>query len=222
VFPGNEANYLRAQIARISASTVLCPAGLFEVNEDGGLDKAEEWSPLPDREMGAAANWAHRWVGSLAVLCVVWIKSAAAVFLCQLGGATCLPHAVKLTKPPHPPSHPCCRYPHLKAQGRCTLHKREPPEGEEDTFEWTEEELEEGPELLTAAEEDAEVLGGAAWTPLFSSVAEHVKYQVAGLRSNQWPGAFCACLGERFTNVYVGWGVKNATFVPLPPPPVSF
>lgn len=32
------------------------------------------------------------------------------------------------------------RYPHLKEQGRCMVHKREPPEGEEDTFEFTEEE----------------------------------------------------------------------------------
>jgi hypothetical protein len=45
--------------------------------------------------------------------------------------------------------------------------------------------------------------------------------QVAGLRSNQWPGAACACQGSRFTNIYVGWGVKAAPFVPLPPPPVS-
>lgn len=45
--------------------------------------------------------------------------------------------------------------------------------------------------------------------------------QVAGLRSNLWPGAACACQGSRFTNIYVGWGVKNAPFVPLPPPPVS-
>lgn len=51
------------QIARIAATTVLCPGGLFEVNEDGGLDKAEDWAPLPDREMAAPANWAHRWGG---------------------------------------------------------------------------------------------------------------------------------------------------------------
>lgn len=43
---------------------MLCPSGLFVVNEDGGLDKAEEWTPLPDREMGAAANWVHRCIGS--------------------------------------------------------------------------------------------------------------------------------------------------------------
>lgn len=35
-FPGNEANYLRAQIARISASTQVSPQGyyVFEENED--------------------------------------------------------------------------------------------------------------------------------------------------------------------------------------------
>ncbi|WIA22916.1 hypothetical protein OEZ86_009852 [Tetradesmus obliquus] len=172
VFPGNEANFLRAQIARISCTTVVCPAGLFVVNEEGGLENAEEYSQLPAREMGTTANWSHR-------------------------------------------------YPHLKKQGRCVVHKREAPEGEEDSFEWTEEEQEKGPEQLAALEGDEEVGGGAAWSPLFSSSNEHVKNQVAGLRSNLWPGAACACQGSRFTNIYVGWGVKNAPFVPLPPPPVS-
>jgi hypothetical protein len=53
-----------------------------------------------------------------------------------------------------------------------------------------------------------------------ASTAALPSYPPSGLRSNQWPGAFCACQGSRFTNVYVGWGVKNAAFVPLPPPPV--
>lgn len=50
--------------------------------------------------------------------------------------------------------------------------------GEEDTFEYTEEELEEGPEQLAVLESDEEVGGGAAWSPLFSSSNEHVKNQV--------------------------------------------
>ena len=44
---------------------------------------------------------------------------------------------------------------------------------------------------------------------------------MVGLRSNLWPGAYCACQGVRFTNIYVGWGVKSAPFVPMPPPPVA-
>lgn len=172
VFPGTEANYLRAQIARISCTTVVCPAGLFAVNEEGGIEHAEDFTPLPAREAGAAANWCHR-------------------------------------------------YPHLKQQGRCVVHKREAPEGEEDTFEWTEEEMEEGPEQLAVLEADTEVDGGPAWSAVFSSSNDQVKNQVAGLRSNLWPGAACACQGSRFTNIYVGWGIKNAPYVPLPPPPVA-
>ncbi len=87
---------------------------------------------------------------------------------------------------PYPPTHPTGRpprYPHLKAQGRCSVFARDPPEDEDEPFEPTEEEAEEGPEALAPAEGDGEVLGGAAWSGLFSSVAEHVKYQVAGARS---------------------------------------
>lgn len=70
------------------------------------------------------------------------------------------------------------RYPHLKGQGRCILHVREPPEGEEDTFELTEEEKEEGPETLSSLEADAEVDGAIPWSPIYSSCNENVKHQV--------------------------------------------
>lgn len=70
------------------------------------------------------------------------------------------------------------RYPHLKQQGRCVVHKREAPEGEEDTFEWTEEEMEEGPEQLAVLEADTEVDGGPAWSAVFSSSNDQVKTQV--------------------------------------------
>ncbi len=33
-FPGNETNYLRAQIARISAGTHISPAGFYAFEED--------------------------------------------------------------------------------------------------------------------------------------------------------------------------------------------
>lgn len=48
------------QIARISCTTVVCPAGLFVVNEEGGLETAEDYAAPPAREMGATANWSHR------------------------------------------------------------------------------------------------------------------------------------------------------------------
>lgn len=173
LFPGNEANYLRAQIARIAATTVCAPSGLFMAGDDGSLEKNEDFGGFTGREYITTANWVHR-------------------------------------------------NPHLKKQGRCELYKREPPEGEEDTWEPSEEEQEEGPELLASLEDDKPMPGEApSWTPLVSSTSEAVKFQVGGLRSNLWPGAFVVGQDRRFSNMYVGWGVKNAPFVPLPPPPVA-
>lgn len=60
-FPGTEANFLRAQLARIAASTVLCPAGYFTANEEGGLDKAEEFAPPAPTDYGTSGQWAHRY-----------------------------------------------------------------------------------------------------------------------------------------------------------------
>lgn len=48
-----------------------------------------------------------------------------------------------------------------------------------------------------------------------------VKLQVAGVRSTLWPGAFSVANGKSFSNLYVGWGLKNTPFVPLPPPPIA-
>lgn len=60
LFPGNEANFLRAQIARIAASTVCAPSGLFAANDDGSLERSEEYAGFPGRELSQTANWVHR------------------------------------------------------------------------------------------------------------------------------------------------------------------
>mmetsp|Transcript_11182 Transcript_11182/g.20236 ORF Transcript_11182/g.20236 Transcript_11182/m.20236 type:complete len:450 (-) Transcript_11182:338-1687(-) len=60
LFPGNEANYLRAQIARITAATTCAPNGLYSWDEEAeALETAEEFEPLPGREMSLTANWVH-------------------------------------------------------------------------------------------------------------------------------------------------------------------
>lgn len=55
-----------------------------------------------------------------------------------------------------------------------------------------------------------------------SSQSSGVRFKAVGMRSNLWPGAVSVALGVDFCNVYVGWGLKNAPFVPVPPPPVAF
>jgi hypothetical protein len=45
--------------------------------------------------------------------------------------------------------------------------------------------------------------------------------QVTGVRSNLWPGATAVMAKGAFTNVYIGWGLKNEKLVPPPPPAVN-
>ncbi|VEL38726.1 unnamed protein product [Protopolystoma xenopodis] len=76
-FPGNEANYLRAQIARISATTQISPEGFYmfggddeeeeeedEDDEGGGQDRQRysmnpEYEPLPVKELAETGKWVH-------------------------------------------------------------------------------------------------------------------------------------------------------------------
>ncbi|KAL4167713.1 hypothetical protein KRP22_013197 [Phytophthora ramorum] len=58
-FPGLEKNFLRAQIARISAGTVLCPAGYFQVTEEGDITPAEEPEIKAAAELVDLGSWTH-------------------------------------------------------------------------------------------------------------------------------------------------------------------
>ncbi|NXC86736.1 RSH4A protein, partial [Cercotrichas coryphoeus] len=82
-FPGNEANYLRAQIARISAGTHVSPTGFYQFanedeEEDEGADTYEEnpeFEPPPVAEMvESLATWAHHVKGILKQGRCVWIN----------------------------------------------------------------------------------------------------------------------------------------------------
>uniref|UniRef100_A0A2K6QL34 Radial spoke head 6 homolog A n=1 Tax=Rhinopithecus roxellana TaxID=61622 RepID=A0A2K6QL34_RHIRO len=71
-FPGNEANYLRAQIARISAATQVSPLGFYQFSEEEGDEEEEggagrdSYEENPDFEgipvlelVDSMANWVH-------------------------------------------------------------------------------------------------------------------------------------------------------------------
>lgn len=69
-FPGNEANYLRAQIARISAGTQVSPLGFYqfreeegEEEEEGARDSVEEnldFEGIPVQDMADSLSaWVH-------------------------------------------------------------------------------------------------------------------------------------------------------------------
>jgi hypothetical protein len=118
-----------------------------------------------------------------------------------------------------------CRAPHLKRQGRCaTKPIQELLEDTQEEVALTPDEQEESPaggQVLASVSEDSKVFGSSAWTPVFSSHDRQIKGQVMGLRSNRWPGALAMTHRQELANLYVGWGIKNEPYVPMPPPPVA-
>ena len=64
-FPGNEAAYLRAQIARIAHACSVSPRGFFVADEDAGDEdelavvKNDEFEEIPVDELADTQNWTH-------------------------------------------------------------------------------------------------------------------------------------------------------------------
>jgi len=68
-FPGAEKEYLRAQIARIVASTTLCPKGKYGLDEEDPkkVVPTEEYKPLPADAMLDPSNWLTYGMGILGI-----------------------------------------------------------------------------------------------------------------------------------------------------------
>ncbi|XP_060719503.1 radial spoke head protein 6 homolog A [Tachysurus vachellii] len=191
-FPGNEATYLRAQIARISAGTQVSPLGFYqfreeegEEEEEGARDSVEEnldFEGIPVQEMADSLSaWVHHTQHILMQGRCVWVN--------------------------------------LSEKSDNVFD--EDAEEEEKEEEPDEPEPEIGPPLLTPLSEDAEVNNTAPWSPRISSNLIS-QYAVAYVRSNLWPGAYAYACGKKFENIYIGWGLKylGEAFTPaLPHPP---
>ncbi|CAL7949975.1 unnamed protein product [Xylocopa violacea] len=196
-FPGAEKNYLRAQIARISAATQVSPIGWFtfgdedeeeelmEEMEDGRvLTENAHYDPLPVKELidHSMSNWCHHAPCILKQGRVVWWDP--------------------------------------RTEEEEIGDEEELEEEEEEVKAGPEREI--GPPLLTPLSEDAIVDSIIPWRAVQST---HVQpdQAVALIRSNIWPGAFAFACGKRFANVYIGWGHKYLAFNYSPPamPPVQ-
>ena len=71
-FPGGEKEYLRAQIARIAAATVLVPAGKFQLDEEvegpvKPIVPVEDYEPKPAADMLDADSWSKLYGGILKI-----------------------------------------------------------------------------------------------------------------------------------------------------------
>ncbi|XP_068599831.1 radial spoke head protein 6 homolog A [Brachionichthys hirsutus] len=188
-FPGNEANYLRAQIARISAGTQVSPQGFFLVGEEESEDEDEaprdstevnpDFEGVPVAEMSESlSTWVHHVPHILQQGRSTWVNVAA-------------------------------------EQGE---HSNEDLEAEENEEEPDVPEPEIGPPLLTPLSQDAEMFYSAPWSLQMSSTLTS-QHAVAALRSNLWPGANAYACEKKFENIYIGWGVKYTGGGYSPPAP---
>ncbi|XP_026201856.1 radial spoke head protein 6 homolog A isoform X2 [Anabas testudineus] len=191
-FPGNEANYLRAQIARISAGTQVSPQGFFQAGEEEGDEEDEaphdNYELNPDFEGIAVAEMAE----SLST----WVHHVQHILL--QGRCTWVNMAMK----PEQDSN---------EDGEAEEKEEEPDEPQPEV----------GPPLLSPLSQDAEMFSTPPWSSKMSSTLTS-QHAVAVLRSNLWPGAYAYACAKKFENIYVGWGLKYAGegySPPVPPPP---
>ncbi|XP_072530878.1 radial spoke head protein 4 homolog A [Salminus brasiliensis] len=188
-FPGNEANYLRAQIARISAGTQVSPLGFYQFEEEEGEETEEgardnfvdnpDFEGIPVQEMAESLSaWVH--------------------------------HVQHINKQGR------CVWINLFEKNEEELE--EEAEEEEKEEEPDEPEPEVGPPLLTPLSEDAEINNTPPWSTRISSnlIPE---YAIAYVRSNLWPGAYAYACGKKFENIYIGWGLKYLGEPYTPPVP---
>ena len=200
-FPGKEKNYLRAQIARISASTIIAPNGRMSLAADeeeeeeddetgsgnaGDLVLSSNFEIIPPIQLLDFDNWVH-------------IRQA----LSQKQART------QYWKPPKEPKN-------FNYDGGDDEEEEEEEEEEED--EETMEELEEPIPILREISMDGKTdedednndegtfTGKELWTKRVSSRIIH--HAVVCLKSTIWPGAVTFARHEKFESIYIGNGLK--------------
>nr|XP_010963768.1 PREDICTED: radial spoke head protein 4 homolog A isoform X2 [Camelus bactrianus] len=197
-FPGNESNYLRAQIARISAGTHVSPLGFYHFGEEEGEEEEEieggrdSFEENPDFEgiqvtdlVESLSNWVHHVQHILPQGRCNWFN-------------------------------PIQKSEEEEEEEEEEDEEKEDEKGEEPDY--VEQEV--GPPLLTPISEDLEIQNTPPWTTRLSSNLIP-QYAIAVLRSNLWPGAYAFSNGKKFENFYIGWGHKYSpdSYTPPVPPP---
>ncbi|BHF70777.1 Radial spoke head protein 4 A [Sparganum proliferum] len=178
-FPGKERHLLRAQIARITAATLISPMNFyrFDEEEEESDDEEvhhehfvenEEYEPLTVAELAdpSVTNWVHH----------------APYLLPQ--GRTKWINVIQKDE-----------------------SDSEDSEASSKTEEIDLPEPETGPPLLTPIAEDQDPSGIPPWSAKLTS-SRLPQFAMAVLSSNLWPGAYAIGFEQNFLNFYIGWGQK--------------
>jgi len=189
-FPWPEASYLRAQIGRIAAATVVSPKGLFDMQDAEEEDEpakmvlAEE-PELPDAEgLKEAENWCH--------------------------------HVAHLLKQGR--SQPWAPPEGEEEEEEPPAEEEEEQEPEEALPMLSGLEGDALPVVLGEDEEEPEEEDKPKlWR--FAAYPPDTQHRVSAAYSLQWPGAVAVAAGKQFSNLYVGYGQKYLQTLYSPPPP---
>lgn len=182
-FNDNEAQYLRCQIARISGSTVVSPINYY----------------IPDPEAAEVEE--------------------------ETDGAK-VPKPIIINAEYETPSNEAFlnldnwvhHVPFVLPQGRVVWQNPYPKqenqnEEEDDDNEIKADEIvaepETGPDLLGSLSNDEDLDKGPSWTTQICHKFSSTKFSPVVLRSLRWPGAQAIVHNDKFTNIYVGYGLKD-------------
>jgi len=189
-FPGNEANFLRAQISRISAGTIIAPMTYYQFDEEEEVEEEElaqtefienpdfEGVPVRDLADPSLQAWVHARLPILNQGRCIWFN------------------------------------PKQRNEEDEEVDDEDEDADNEDSGE-VEQEI--GPPLLTQLSEDIEITGLPAWSTHLSSGIMHIQHAICIIKSNLWPGAVAFSNGRRFENCYIGYGNKYNTDNYSPP-----
>jgi len=185
-FLGEERHLLRAQVARISAGTIVAPMMYYQFDDEEEVDDEEmaqtefienpdfEGMPIRDLADDSLQAWVHTRLHILQQGRCIWWN------------------------------------PKQKPEGD---EDYDEDDEDADAEEGAEQEQEIGPPLLTPLSEDVEIAGLRAWSAHTSSAPGmmHIQHCICVIKSNLWPGAAAFSNGRRFENVYIGYGQKYNT-----------
>lgn len=191
---GNESHLLRAQIARISAGTIIAPMTYYQFDDEEEVEDEDmgntEYIENPDFEGVSIRDLADPSMQS-------WVHSR--LHILQQGRCIWI-------------------NPSNKEEGDVEEDEDE-DEGDEDNHE-AEQEI--GPPLLTALSDDVEVGGLPPWSCHLSSGLSLIQHAICIVKSNLWPGAVAFSNGRKFENIYIGYGIKYQNDNFSPPQPQAF
>jgi len=205
-FPGKERHLLRAQIARISASCTLAVKGWLVEDEDlpGRVKEAEDREenfPGHD-ELETQGAWVHALPHLLATGKIAYPD---------------LDKIRELVQPEDEPKRPSALPQEVFDKLEAEVQNQQELEPQKGLLEGIEE------DLVELKAEDAPE-GSPAWSirkrgdqGLYTFDDDTKSYRVTVLSSKVWPGAVTVAQGKKFSNIYVGYGLKCGSLLPADP-----